>query len=239
MKFSSNVIEKCLDGSNSKIQETILQTLLTEDEDIIGDLLVDSFGNYVIQKAVDVSKGHTFVCILDKISKNFHKLSQLPFGNKLSQKLVTLYPELKSFICKDNSSLNNSLNPNYISSTNGKLINSSKRTVNSKNSKTTTPNQNYKTLSNINNIQQVGYQGNFVPFYPIPNMMPNPYFLQQSPYLPMSFNQMNHVWNQNYYNQMNPVNQMNSNLNQMNNPNNQNTQHPGYFQINNFKNKKN
>ncbi len=234
MKFSSNVIEKCLDGSNSKIQEAILQTLLTEEEDLIGDLIVDSFGNYVIQKAVEVSKGHTFVCILDKISKNFHKLSQLPFGNKLSQKLVTLYPELKSFICKDSSSVNSTLNPNFISSTSGKLINSSKRTINSKNSKTTTPNQSYKTL---NNMQQIGYQGNFVPFYPVPNIMPNPYFLQQNSYLQMTFNQMNPMWNQ--YAQMNHGNQINSNISQMSNQNTQSGQYPGYYQTNNFKPKKN
>lgn len=59
-------------------------------------MLTDSFGNYVIQKALAIVKGKNYVEMLSKVSESFHLLSNVSFGAKLISKLQSIYPELKS-----------------------------------------------------------------------------------------------------------------------------------------------
>lgn len=102
-QYSSNVIEKvkqffnykCLDGNNKIVHDIIVSALLKNPE-LIGELLIDLNGNYVVQKALPVSKGTYFIEILTKISENFQLLQTVSFGSKLSAKLLGMYPELKS-----------------------------------------------------------------------------------------------------------------------------------------------
>ena len=94
-KFSSNVIEKCLETCSPKMVNNLIEIL--SNEMVIRDLIKDMFGNYVIQKLL-------IVCTEDKIKKHilkiiaseFNELRNLPFGNKLIKKLKITYPEIKS-----------------------------------------------------------------------------------------------------------------------------------------------
>lgn len=52
-KFSSNVMEKCLDRCTDKVRETYLAEL--SDQERIRELMMDPFGNYVIQRALAVA----------------------------------------------------------------------------------------------------------------------------------------------------------------------------------------
>jgi hypothetical protein len=52
-KFSSNVMEKCLERCTDKVREHYLTEL--SDSDRIRELMMDPFGNYVIQRALAVS----------------------------------------------------------------------------------------------------------------------------------------------------------------------------------------
>ncbi len=52
-KFSSNVMEKCLERCTDKVREHYLAEL--SDSDRIRELMMDPFGNYVIQRALAVS----------------------------------------------------------------------------------------------------------------------------------------------------------------------------------------
>lgn len=52
-KFSSNVIEKCLERCTDRVREEYLQEL--NDSDRIRELMMDPFGNYVVQRALSVS----------------------------------------------------------------------------------------------------------------------------------------------------------------------------------------
>ncbi len=229
MKFSSNVIEKCLDKNSSKdIKEVVLHSLLSEEDDLIGDLLVDCYGNYVIQRALEVSKGPVYICFLDKISKSLPKLSTVPFGIKLSQKLLSLYPDLKSFSLGKDIHISNNIQTKGTQESN-KIIsnpsNPSKKT-NFKNSKTPTSSQVYNSINNIN-MNQIPYQGNFMPYYP------NVYY--PNPYFPVPFNQVNQIWNNNYYSQVDvSLNSMNQ-MNQLQQYHQQSNQYP----IQNMKKRKN
>jgi len=95
-KYSSNVIEKCLETCSPNAVNKIIDIL--KNDIIIRDLVKDIFGNYVIQKLLivcpdDRIRSH----ILGIIASEFNSLIQLPFGNKLIKKLSMAYPELKVY----------------------------------------------------------------------------------------------------------------------------------------------
>jgi len=93
-KYSSNVIEKCLETCSPNGVNKIIEIL--KNDIIIRDLIKDIFGNYVIQKLLivcpdDRIRSH----ILDIIASEFNELTKLSFGNKLIKKLLVFYPEIK------------------------------------------------------------------------------------------------------------------------------------------------
>ena len=94
-KYSSNVIEKCLETCSPKMVNKLIE--IFNNEIVIRDLIKDMFGNYVIQKLLivcvdDKIRNH----ILNIIASEFNALSNLSFGNKLIKKLMMAYPEIKS-----------------------------------------------------------------------------------------------------------------------------------------------
>ena len=52
-KFSSNVMEKCLERCTDRVREEYLNEL--NDSDRLRELMMDPFGNYVVQRALSVS----------------------------------------------------------------------------------------------------------------------------------------------------------------------------------------
>ena len=52
-KFSSNVIEKCLEHNSSEIKEAMVKEILHADT--FYHFLLDQYGNYVIQKSLSVA----------------------------------------------------------------------------------------------------------------------------------------------------------------------------------------
>eukprot|EP00934_Nitzschia_sp_Nitz4_P000546 Nitzschia sp. Nitz4//scaffold76_size158648//49144//51696//NITZ4_002539-RA/size158648-processed-gene-0.263-mRNA-1//-1//CDS//3329557824//546//frame0 len=52
-KFSSNVMEKCLERCTDRVKEQYLNEL--SDQDRIRELMMDPFGNYVVQRALSVA----------------------------------------------------------------------------------------------------------------------------------------------------------------------------------------
>jgi Pumilio-family RNA binding repeat len=52
-KFSSNVMEKCLERCTDRVKEQYLHEL--SDTDRVRELMMDPFGNYVIQRALSVA----------------------------------------------------------------------------------------------------------------------------------------------------------------------------------------
>ena len=93
-KYSSNVIEKCLESCSPEKVNKLIN--IFNNEMIIRDLIKDNFGNYVIQKLL-------IICSNDEIKKNilryialeFNNLKNLPFGQKLLNKIIMAYPQIK------------------------------------------------------------------------------------------------------------------------------------------------
>ena len=96
-KYSSNVIEKCLEFSFSEIHSLILNKIC-ENNNNIKELVFDSYGNYIIQKALFVCNKEHYVQIINIIGNNVEKIKKLTFGNKLISKLLSQHKSLSEYI---------------------------------------------------------------------------------------------------------------------------------------------
>ena len=94
-KYSSNVIEKCLETCSPNAVNKLIEIL--KNDIIVRELIKDIFGNYVIQKLLIVCPDERIRShILGIIASEFNELTKLSFGNKLIKKLSIFYPEIKS-----------------------------------------------------------------------------------------------------------------------------------------------
>ena len=75
MKYSSNVIEKLIKFSEDFLSVFIKETCI--DKGTIGKVVKDSFGNYVVQTALKVSKGNMKMILITSIDNNLHELADV------------------------------------------------------------------------------------------------------------------------------------------------------------------
>ena len=79
-KFASNVVEKCLEYGSEKERKEIIDEIMEHSYDDAGDvnqqmsgalyqMMKDRYGNYVIQKCIEVSKGKQREVLVQKITK--------------------------------------------------------------------------------------------------------------------------------------------------------------------------
>mmetsp|Transcript_15997 Transcript_15997/g.17886 ORF Transcript_15997/g.17886 Transcript_15997/m.17886 type:complete len:510 (-) Transcript_15997:856-2385(-) len=92
-KFSSNVIEKSLELSGDRARAGLIEELCTYE---LHDLLLNEFGNYVIQKALEVAKPPLREKLLGRIKPCMDKLKAVNFGKKLHSKFLKKFPQLAS-----------------------------------------------------------------------------------------------------------------------------------------------
>ena len=71
-KYSSNVVEKCIE-KNEEILNMFINEICTKDQ--IGQIMKNSFGNYVIQKALKIAKGNSELLLAEFVSRNIYKLN--------------------------------------------------------------------------------------------------------------------------------------------------------------------
>ena len=96
-KFSSNVVEKCLETCSPKSVNNLIN--IFNNQTIISDLIKDNFGNYVIQKLLIVCTNEQIKNqILKYISFEFKKLRELSFGQKLINKIIMAYPQIRKYL---------------------------------------------------------------------------------------------------------------------------------------------
>ena len=106
-KFSSNVIEACIDNSTSLKKKTIEKII--DNENNINDLILDQFGNYIIQNALQNAEQKEFDIIIRHIKENEKKLKQTQHGKIIYDKLMKNY---KQYLFDNKESKNDSKNYN-------------------------------------------------------------------------------------------------------------------------------
>ena len=96
-KYSSNAIEKCLEINCREIHIIILNKICESKENVC-DLILNPFGNYIIQKALCVCDKNQYEFILKIFAENIKEIKQLKFGIKLISKLISAHPKINDFI---------------------------------------------------------------------------------------------------------------------------------------------
>jgi hypothetical protein len=84
-KFSSNVVEKCLRCASEQSRDMIVSELLHQGE--IDRLLRDSFGNYVIQTALDYATPMSKHRLVEAIRPSLPAIRATPYGRRIQAKV--------------------------------------------------------------------------------------------------------------------------------------------------------
>ena len=99
-KYSSNIIEKCMDCCDEETKDLITQKYCNPD--ICEKLLYDMYGNYVLQKVMNLSKEpltNKYISYIGPLLKN---LTSYSFGPKLYNKLISSFPCLSKYVVNKN-----------------------------------------------------------------------------------------------------------------------------------------
>eukprot|EP01102_Stenamoeba_stenopodia_P013648 TRINITY_DN445_c0_g1_i2.p1 TRINITY_DN445_c0_g1~~TRINITY_DN445_c0_g1_i2.p1 ORF type:complete len:746 (-),score=122.39 TRINITY_DN445_c0_g1_i2:341-2578(-) len=85
-KFSSNVIEKCLNVADQATRRWMVEEFL--ESEILGTLLQDPFANYVIQTALTISDPEQHVRLVEAIKPHLPALRNTPYGKRIQNKIM-------------------------------------------------------------------------------------------------------------------------------------------------------
>ncbi|GAB4834792.1 hypothetical protein Ancab_033060 [Ancistrocladus abbreviatus] len=80
-KYGSHVVEKCITESNPKQSVWVVGELLKSPH--VSMLLLDPFGNFVIQKALSCSKGHIHNALLNLVRMHAPSMRNNLYGKKV------------------------------------------------------------------------------------------------------------------------------------------------------------
>ncbi|KAI1431735.1 ARM repeat-containing protein [Xylaria sp. CBS 124048] len=84
-KFSSNVVEKCLRCASDDAKDSLVAELLSPGE--MERLLKDSYGNYVVQTALEHSSVHMKHQLVEAIRPMLSNIRGTPYGRRLAAKI--------------------------------------------------------------------------------------------------------------------------------------------------------
>jgi hypothetical protein len=96
-KFSSNVIEKCLQQNQPDVQEEMIKEIAKPRN--LSEMITDQYANYVVQRALTLApprleKDLLAVISIQCIRGNLEQLKRSQYGKRVYSKLVKKYPEL-------------------------------------------------------------------------------------------------------------------------------------------------
>lgn len=98
-KYASNVIEKFLANKSEESQEII--NMLLKDEKILHELIIDQFGNYIIQRILVLVEGENRSLLIRYIVQWYPEIKSLPFGPRLISKLHERYQEFTLLVTQN------------------------------------------------------------------------------------------------------------------------------------------
>ena len=103
-KFSSNVVEACISlGNGEKPRQDVINKLIEGNN--INKLILDQYGNYIVQNALEKVKEKEFEIIIKHIKESVDNLKKTLHGRKIYDKLLKNY---KEFLLEDSLSSSNS-----------------------------------------------------------------------------------------------------------------------------------
>ena len=90
-KYASVVIERLLDSSNESIKREIIESICGTEKDVVV-LLYHCYGNYVLQKIINISTDRFILEMIHKIiKKNRNCLYELSYGKKIMRAINIAY----------------------------------------------------------------------------------------------------------------------------------------------------
>lgn len=90
------MIEKCLEHNTTDMNRLMVEGFIKERGEYF-NLLIDQYGNYVIQKCLSVAVEPEFSKFINVLKSDVEQLGQSSdFGVKIYQRLVRKYPQLSS-----------------------------------------------------------------------------------------------------------------------------------------------
>ena len=207
-RYSSNVIEKCFDYCGKKEKKILIQKICSPE--MIADLILDEHGNYVVQKAMFYAEQKEKEFILQNIIMLIPKIRLTPFGEKMLNRLVLIYPILNNYIY-DNFNFPEFMQNLSLENNNNNMNNmNNMNNYHQKNKKKKTRKKNKKNVNNNNNEN---------------NSNDNIFYNNQNPFLNNSNNNflknninVNNNITINNFNNINNNNQMNKNQSNENPP---------------------
>ena len=84
-KFSSNVMEKCLEKANDRVQELYLRELAQADK--VKELMCDPFGNYVVQRGLAVATHAQAVRLVEAMRPHLQGMRNTAGGRRIVAKV--------------------------------------------------------------------------------------------------------------------------------------------------------
>ena len=200
-KFSSNVIEKCLDCSDEETKDLIVEKFC--DQKLVQTLLFDMYGNYVLQKTMILAKEPFRSKFFSMVGPIMENLKVLTFGQKLYNKLLSSFPELNIYVKGQNKGIN-------LKKKNKKDNQMNNNNMNNMNNINNFNNNNFGMNMNVNNmIFKNGNQQFFNPYqyqrnFPMVNNMMNiNNFNVNNGNLNNQMGYMGNIDNMNYFNNCN------------------------------------
>jgi hypothetical protein len=91
-KFSSNVVEKCMELADDEMRGRLVEELVNVER--LPRLLQDPYANYVIQKALQISKKAQFERLVAVIKPHLSALRNTSFGKRIQSKIMKKFPDL-------------------------------------------------------------------------------------------------------------------------------------------------
>jgi hypothetical protein len=85
-KFSSNVIEKCIRCAEMPAKAMMIAELLVDVEDL-EQLMRDSYGNYVVQTALEFAPQDMCLSLIDMMRPILPSIRQTPYGRRIQSKV--------------------------------------------------------------------------------------------------------------------------------------------------------
>jgi len=90
-KFSSNVMEKCLERSNDRVRDLYLQEISHPEK--VRELMSDPFGNYVIQRGLAVASQSQALRLVDAMRPHLPGMRNTAGGRRIIAKITRRFPD--------------------------------------------------------------------------------------------------------------------------------------------------